>query len=363
MHLVPALRNQARDVEAPVVGGGAGSHEPAGTGRTFGLAGCLADAVDGMAVERSQPSRSIGWTTDRWTNRSDGQHGPGSGGRCLRNPSPGCVPLLDWSRLLPGTALWALALYLPLSVPLRRLRRPWRRARQRKVCARSPCCSAAWPLALAVGALTRWPLSVLAWSQLGRQPRTIGCALAGAFLGAWSSAARTIESGCNGGQSSPGQAGMIAGGFGSVAGVAGCWAIQTPLLARWLCRRATRNEGRATRARCSNCQRQAQPEAADQHRLIQRVAAAAVGGAGDQASAGFSGQATGPEARPPGAGRLAAASSRPNRQQGSSPTSARGQATPIPAITRPGWPPGRLRRIEARPGRGPPHSPGGVAQA
>jgi protein-S-isoprenylcysteine O-methyltransferase Ste14 len=26
----------------------------------------------------------------------------------------------DWSSLLPGTALWALALYLPLSVPLER---------------------------------------------------------------------------------------------------------------------------------------------------------------------------------------------------------------------------------------------------
>jgi hypothetical protein len=26
----------------------------------------------------------------------------------------------DWSNLLPGTALWALALYLPLSVPLGR---------------------------------------------------------------------------------------------------------------------------------------------------------------------------------------------------------------------------------------------------
>ncbi|MCP9849533.1 hypothetical protein [Cyanobium sp. Morenito 9A2] len=27
----------------------------------------------------------------------------------------------DWSPLLPGTALWALALYLPLSAPLARL--------------------------------------------------------------------------------------------------------------------------------------------------------------------------------------------------------------------------------------------------
>lgn len=29
--------------------------------------------------------------------------------------------MLDWSSLLPGTALWALALYLPLSLPLARL--------------------------------------------------------------------------------------------------------------------------------------------------------------------------------------------------------------------------------------------------
>jgi hypothetical protein len=29
--------------------------------------------------------------------------------------------VLDWTSLLPGTALWALALYLPLSVPLARL--------------------------------------------------------------------------------------------------------------------------------------------------------------------------------------------------------------------------------------------------
>lgn len=27
----------------------------------------------------------------------------------------------DWTLLLPGTALWALALYLPLSIPLTRL--------------------------------------------------------------------------------------------------------------------------------------------------------------------------------------------------------------------------------------------------
>ena len=28
--------------------------------------------------------------------------------------------MADWSSLLPGTALWALALYVPLSVPLER---------------------------------------------------------------------------------------------------------------------------------------------------------------------------------------------------------------------------------------------------
>lgn len=33
----------------------------------------------------------------------------------------GVRSVLDWSSLLPGTALWALALYLPLSVPLTRL--------------------------------------------------------------------------------------------------------------------------------------------------------------------------------------------------------------------------------------------------
>ena len=40
-----------------------------------------------------------------------------------RQNRPGPLPLVapDWSALLPGIALWALALYLPLSVPLSRL--------------------------------------------------------------------------------------------------------------------------------------------------------------------------------------------------------------------------------------------------
>jgi hypothetical protein len=34
---------------------------------------------------------------------------------------PQALTLADWSPLLPGIALWALALYLPLSLPLGRL--------------------------------------------------------------------------------------------------------------------------------------------------------------------------------------------------------------------------------------------------
>ena len=40
-------------------------------------------------------------------------------GRCCCLPVPSVGP--DWSSLAPGIALWALALYLPLSAPLSRL--------------------------------------------------------------------------------------------------------------------------------------------------------------------------------------------------------------------------------------------------
>lgn len=40
-------------------------------------------------------------------------------GRFAHQPLPLAGP--DWSALLPGIALWALALYLPLSLPLGRL--------------------------------------------------------------------------------------------------------------------------------------------------------------------------------------------------------------------------------------------------
>lgn len=40
-------------------------------------------------------------------------------GRFATSPLPLAGP--DWSALLPGIALWALALYLPLSLPLARL--------------------------------------------------------------------------------------------------------------------------------------------------------------------------------------------------------------------------------------------------
>ena len=44
-------------------------------------------------------------------------------GTDARENRPGPLTLVgpDWSALLPGIALWALALYLPLSLPLSRL--------------------------------------------------------------------------------------------------------------------------------------------------------------------------------------------------------------------------------------------------
>jgi len=83
-------------------------------GLTFGLGRCLADAVDGDAVKG--PAAPL----DRMDNPIDGQQsmrpttGPWSGVD-VRHPSPGCVLARFGPGLLPGTALWALALYLPLS--------------------------------------------------------------------------------------------------------------------------------------------------------------------------------------------------------------------------------------------------------
>lgn len=92
----------------------------------------------------------------------------------------------DWSVLLPGTALWALALYVPLSAPLARLERalaegPLPDNQQQLVLVLSSVL-----LALGVGGLTNvgigWALGPSWGTSLG-----LMAALAGLF---WSLADR-----------------------------------------------------------------------------------------------------------------------------------------------------------------------------
>jgi len=97
--------------------------------------------------------------------------------------------LLDWSSLLPGTALWALALYLPLSVPLRRLEAALAEGTLSEGLRQIALLLSSVALALAVGALTQLALSVLLGPSWGASLGLMAV-LAGAF---WSLASRSQD--------------------------------------------------------------------------------------------------------------------------------------------------------------------------
>ena len=81
--------------------------------------------------------------------------------------------MVDWMPLLPGTALWALALYLPLSLPLERFE---------QALAESGLDEDRQHLALAVGAVTNlflaWILGPGWGSSMGLIAVLAGLALA-----------------------------------------------------------------------------------------------------------------------------------------------------------------------------------------
>ena len=68
--------------------------------------------------------------------------------------------MLDWLPLLPGTALWALALYLPLSLPLGRFEQALASMGVEEGWQQLALVGASLALALAVGAITNL---VLGW--------------------------------------------------------------------------------------------------------------------------------------------------------------------------------------------------------
>lgn len=92
----------------------------------------------------------------------------------------------DWSVLIPGTALWALALYVPLSAPLARLERVLAEGSLPDDQQQLVLLISSLLLALAVGALTNigigWALGPSWGTSLG-----LMAALAGLF---WSLADR-----------------------------------------------------------------------------------------------------------------------------------------------------------------------------
>ena len=67
---------------------------------------------------------------------------------------------MDWTPLLPGTALWALALYLPLSVPLGRFEQALADFGLEEGLQQLALVVASLALALAVGAITNL---LMAW--------------------------------------------------------------------------------------------------------------------------------------------------------------------------------------------------------
>jgi protein-S-isoprenylcysteine O-methyltransferase Ste14 len=77
----------------------------------------------------------------------------------------------DWSALLPGIALWALALYLPLSLPLARLEQALAETALEPVLQQGLLVLASLALALAIGTLTDlglgWALGPSWASSLG----------------------------------------------------------------------------------------------------------------------------------------------------------------------------------------------------
>ncbi len=83
------------------------------------------------------------------------------------------MPLVgpDWSALLPGIALWALALYLPLSLPLSRLERVLAAGTLEPPLQQLVLVLASLALALALGTLTNlglgWALGPSWASSLG----------------------------------------------------------------------------------------------------------------------------------------------------------------------------------------------------
>ncbi len=62
--------------------------------------------------------------------------------------------MADWTLLLPGTALWALALYVPLSAPLTRLEQVLAAGPLEEGLQQALLVLASLALALGVGALT-----------------------------------------------------------------------------------------------------------------------------------------------------------------------------------------------------------------
>ena len=68
--------------------------------------------------------------------------------------------MVDWMPLLPGTALWALALYLPLSLPLERFEQALAESGLEEDLLQLALVVASLALALAVGAVTNL---FLAW--------------------------------------------------------------------------------------------------------------------------------------------------------------------------------------------------------
>jgi hypothetical protein len=90
-------------------------------------------------------------------------------GRFAACPLPPVGP--DWSALLPGIALWALALYLPLSLPLARLEQALAETALEPVLQQGLLVLASLALALAIGTLTDlglgWALGPSWASSLG----------------------------------------------------------------------------------------------------------------------------------------------------------------------------------------------------
>jgi protein-S-isoprenylcysteine O-methyltransferase Ste14 len=90
-------------------------------------------------------------------------------GRIATCPLPPVGP--DWSALLPGIALWALALYLPLSLPLARLEQALAEGSLDPGLQQLLLVLASLALALAIGTLTElglgWALGPSWASSLG----------------------------------------------------------------------------------------------------------------------------------------------------------------------------------------------------